>query len=196
MATSVRELMVQGAVGLLARRGLQSTSFSEVLAATGAPRGSVYHHFPQGKDQMVGAAVDMAGAFLLDALERKAGATAPEITAHFLAIWRAVLTRAGCSAGCAVLAVTVATDAPDLLAHATAVFRSWRSRLAELLVRGGLPADAAPAFATLLIASVEGAVVLSRAEQDPAPFEAVAQQLQAQVERLASASAPTSARRR
>ena len=48
MASTTRQDMIIGAAGLLSRRGLQGTSFSEVLAATGAPRGSLYHHFPGG----------------------------------------------------------------------------------------------------------------------------------------------------
>ena len=47
--------MIVGAARLLAERGLQETSFSEVLQRTGAPRGSIYHHFPEGKDQLVGS---------------------------------------------------------------------------------------------------------------------------------------------
>ncbi len=185
MAGEVKSKMVEGAVQLLARRGLQATSFSEVLALTGAPRGSVYHHFPEGKDQMVGSAVDMAGAFLIGALDRKAGAPAAEIAEHFLAIWRAVLTRSDCESGCAVLAVAVAADSAELLGHATAVFRSWRTRLSDLLQQGGMEAEAARRFATTLIASAEGAVVLSRAEKDIEPFETVAAQLLAQVRRSA-----------
>ncbi|MET0542648.1 MAG: TetR/AcrR family transcriptional regulator [Variovorax sp.] len=187
MVGEVRGRMVEGAVQLLAQRGLHATSFSEVLALTGAPRGSVYHHFPEGKDQLVGAAVDLAGAFLIDALDRKAGASAEAVTEHFLAIWRSVLTRSHCESGCAVLAVTVAADSPDLLSHATAVFRSWRTRLAELLHQGGLTPALAKQFATTLIASAEGAVVLSRAEQDIEPFEAVAKQLRDQIRRMIDA---------
>ena len=48
MARSVREQMVDSAVILLATRGLDGTSFTEVLSASGAPRGSIYHHFPGG----------------------------------------------------------------------------------------------------------------------------------------------------
>lgn len=184
MAKEVRDRMVDGAMVLLARRGLHATSFSEVLAATGAPRGSLYHHFPAGKDQLMAAAVDRAGAVLVDALERCAGARADAVVAQFLAIWRAVLTRSACEAGCAVLAVTVATDSAELLSHATAVFRAWRERLADLLEQGGLAAAQARSFAMVLIASAEGAVVLSRADHGIEPFEAVAQQLLEQVGRM------------
>lgn len=168
-------------MGLLARNGLQATSFSEVLAATGAPRGSLYHHFPGGKDQLVAEAVDRAGAVLVEALNAVAGQPAEAVLERFLAIWRAVLTRSQCEAGCAVLAVTVATDSAELLSHATAVFRAWRERLAALLRQGGLPAAAARRFAVVLIASAEGAVVLSRADQSPEPFETVARQLAEQL---------------
>ena len=177
VAGEVRKKMIVGATQLLARHGLQATSFAEVLAHTGAPRGSVYHHFPQGKDQMVGEAVDLAGAFLVGLLDKRAGASALAVTEHFLAIWRGVLAQSKCGSGCAVLAVAVATDSPDLLGRAAAVFRLWRGRLAELLEQGGLARRDARRFATVLVASAEGAVVMSRAEQDMEPFETVAKLL-------------------
>jgi AcrR family transcriptional regulator len=161
----------------LARRGLQATSFSTVLAATGAPRGSLYHHFPDGKDQLVAAAVDHAGELLNNAMETVAEADAEAVVQRFLSIWRMVLERSHCEAGCAVLAVAVATDSSSLLSHATSVFIGWREKLADLLHRGGLTSEAARTFAMMLIASAEGAVVLSRAEQSVTPFDAVARHL-------------------
>ena len=184
MARGVREQMVASAVALLARRGLQATSFSEVLQHSGAPRGSVYHHFPEGKDQMIGAALDAAGARAIDLLDQKAGAPAEEIAAWFLHIWREVLIRGKFEAGCAVLAVAVAADSPELLDHTAHVFRTWRRKLAELLEQGGLQEGDAAKFAAALVASSEGAVVLARAEQSMEPFELVAEQLLAQVREL------------
>ena len=104
--------------------------------------------------------------------------TAPrDVTAFFLDLWREVLVRSGLSAGCAVLAVTVATDSPDLLAHAADVFRAWRARLMELFVARGVDPAAAERFAATLVAASEGAVVVSRAERSLEPFELVATQL-------------------
>jgi TetR/AcrR family transcriptional regulator, lmrAB and yxaGH operons repressor len=181
MARGVRERMVASAVNLLARRGLQATSFSEVLEHSGAPRGSVYHHFPGGKDQMIGSALDAAGGVAIELLDRKGGAPAEEIATWFLHIWREVLVRGRFEAGCAVLAVAVAADSRELLDHTARVFRTWRRRLAELLEQGGLRAEDAQRFAAVLIASSEGAVVLARAEQSLEPFDLVAQQLVDQV---------------
>jgi len=178
--------MVASAAELLARQGLQATSFSEVLERSGAPRGSVYHHFPGGKEQLIGSALDLAGDRAIEVLDRKAGAPATELAAWFLHIWREVLIRSNFDAGCAVLAVTVAADSPQLRDHAASVFRSWRRRLAELLEAGGLQRHDADRFAATLIASSEGAVALSRAEQSLEPFDLVAEQLLEQVRSLAA----------
>src|SRR5256885_3173117 len=115
LVRGVRERMIASAVSLLARRGLQATSFSEVLEHSGAPRGSVYHHFPEGKNQMIDSAFDAAGATAIELLDRKAGEPAEEITRWFLHIWREVLIRGKFEAGCAVLAVAVAAETPELL---------------------------------------------------------------------------------
>jgi TetR/AcrR family transcriptional repressor of lmrAB and yxaGH operons len=187
MSRGVRERMVASAGALLARRGLQATSFSEVLEHSGAPRGSVYHHFPDGKDQMIGSALDAAGSRAVELLDQKAGAPAEEIARRFLHIWHEVLIRGKFEAGCAVLAVAVAADSPELLDHTARVFRTWRRRLAELLEQGGLPARDAQRFAAVLIASSEGAVVLARAEQSIEPFDLVAEQLLDQVRALSPA---------
>ena len=172
-----RDVMVAGAARLLAERGLQATSFSEVLEATGAPRGSIYHHFPEGKDQLVAAAIGAAGDRAVGFLDAYEGRPAHEIAEGFLGLWREVLVRSEFRAGCAVLAVTVATDSPGLLDQAAGIFRRWRGRLAELFESTGLDAEAATRLASALVASSEGAVVMSRAEQSLEPFDLVAAHL-------------------
>ncbi len=69
MAADTRDRMIAGAARLLAERGLQETSFSEVLELTGAPRGSIYHHFPDGKDQLIASAIDLAGSNAMAAID-------------------------------------------------------------------------------------------------------------------------------
>jgi TetR/AcrR family transcriptional repressor of lmrAB and yxaGH operons len=187
MATDTRIRMVEGAARLLAQRGLQETSFTEVLQLTGAPRGSIYHHFPEGKDQLVAAAIDLAGNRAIRLIDGMAGAPATEVTSRFLGIWRLVLEKSNFTAGCSVLAVTIATDSGELLEHASTVFRAWRARLGDLLADGGLSAADAKRFAATLIAASEGAVVLSRAEQSLEPFDLVSEQLVALVGTLGTA---------
>ena len=181
MVDGPRERMVASAVVLLAKHGVPGASFASVLGASGAPRGSIYHHFPDGKDQLVAAAVDLAGARSTAVLDSLEGLPATDVVDGFLAMWRAVLVRSGLTAGCAVLAVAVSPATPDLLDRAGDTFRRWRGRLAELLEAGGVSRDKAASLAATLVAASEGAVVLARAEQDLAPFDLVAGQLRALV---------------
>jgi TetR/AcrR family transcriptional repressor of lmrAB and yxaGH operons len=174
-----RERMVSSAVVLLAKQGFQGASLSRVLADSDAPRGSIYHHFPEGKDQLVAAAVEAAGERAVQVLDALSGRGPAEIVDGFMAIWRSILERSGFTAGCSVLAVTVSADSPELVEQAGQVFRTWQARLAELLAAAGLAAADADAFATMLIAASEGAVVLARAQQDFSPFDAVHRQLRA-----------------
>ncbi|MFM9150088.1 MAG: TetR/AcrR family transcriptional regulator, partial [Solirubrobacterales bacterium] len=62
MTEKTREKMIGGAASLLSQRGLQGTSFSEVLELTDTPRGSIYHHFPGGKDELVAEAIALLGS--------------------------------------------------------------------------------------------------------------------------------------
>jgi AcrR family transcriptional regulator len=167
--------MVNGAARLLAQKGLQGASFAEVLELTGAPRGSVYHHFPHGKDEMVAAALDAVSA-----------ATPTAITEGFLALWSDLLDRAKLTTGCAVAAVSVAATG-DLLDHAGTVFSRWTSHLAGLLTEAGVDPAAATDFATLLISATEGAVIMSRAQRSREPFDRTARLLTAEARRIASA---------
>src|SRR6202453_4229952 len=77
----VRTKMVKGAAGLLATKGVEGTSFAEVLAATDSPRGSVYHHFPGGKSELVHAALDLVSTRALAVMERTRGSAATEVLA-------------------------------------------------------------------------------------------------------------------
>ena len=181
MVNDTRRKMIEGTVRLLAQKGLTETSFAEVIALTGAPRGSIYHHFPEGKDQLVGSAVGLAGANAQAAIAAWGGLSPREVTERFLGLWREVLVRSDFHAGCSVLAVTIATDSPELLDQTAGVFRTWRQDLASLFEQGGLSTQDAARFAALLIASSEGAVVMARAERSLDPFELVASELLSQV---------------
>ncbi|HEY3670001.1 MAG TPA: TetR/AcrR family transcriptional regulator [Acidimicrobiia bacterium] len=169
--------MAEGATRLLATNGMAGTTFAEVLARTGAPRGSIYHHFPGGKSELIHAALDLADTFGKEAIESVRGRPATEVVTTFIEQWRALLVGFDLRAGCAVVAVAVSTNDPELREHAGAVFREWTELLAGLLIDGGIDAQSAPALAALVISATEGAVAVSRAEGDIKSFELVATQL-------------------
>ena len=186
-SSDVRTNMVKSAVALLATKGVEGTSFAEVLASSGAPRGSIYHHFPGGKSELLHAALDLVSTRGLDGMEATRGRPPVEVVETFLALWRHLLDATHLRAGCGVLAVTVADGEVELIEHAGAIFREWTSQLAELFVAGGISQLVGRTLATTVIAATEGAVVLCRAEQRREPFDLVAEVLVRMVE-----DAPTS----
>jgi len=171
--SGVRARMVEGAVRLLATSGVEGSSFAEVLAATGSPRGSIYHHFPGGKPELLHAALDLASEHGLAAMEATRGEPAVVVIRRFLSLWRELLERSHLTAGCAVVAVTVAAGDDDLLDHAGTIFRNWTNLLTELCAAGGLDGQLARLLAVTVISATEGAVALCRAERSLEPFQDV-----------------------
>jgi AcrR family transcriptional regulator len=182
--------MVEGAARLLATRGVEGTSFAEVLEATGSPRGSVYHHFPGGKPELLHAALDLASERGLAAMETTRGQLSEVVIERFLALWRGLLDWSRLTAGCAVVAVTVAANDEDLLDHAGTIFRTWTELLTELCAAGGTETDSARQLAVTVIAATEGAVAMCRAERSKKPFEVVETVLLSLARRLGAQPSP------
>jgi AcrR family transcriptional regulator len=169
--------MAVGAAQTLAERGVEGTSFATVLARTNSPRGSTYHHFPGGKNELVVAALDLASQQALAYMEPVRGRPAKEVVERFVGMWRLLLESSDLRSGCAVVAVTVAGESNELLDHAGQIFRSWTDHLAAMLAEGGLTRRRAVDLATLAIAATEGAVALCRAERSLTPLDVVGRQL-------------------
>ncbi len=169
--------MAAAAARLLAERGLEGTSFAEVLAGSGAPRGSTYHHFPGGKDELVHAALDVASREALAYVEPVRGQPPEAVVRRFMAMWRHVLDGSELASGCAVLAVTVATGSDELREHAGTIFRDWNAYLTGLFTEGGMTPRQAKPFAALVISAAEGAVAIARADGSRQGFDQVADQL-------------------
>lgn len=186
MRGNVRQRMVEGATQVLSRRGLHATAFSEVLALTGTSRGSIYHHFPGGKAELIEAVLDDYGTQMDEQLQALHGRPAADVVHGAIEIWRDVLLRSQCDAGCPVAAVTVAADSTRLLQDCRQAFDQWTRTLSSALVAGGVPLAQAGAFATLLVAAVQGAILLSRASGQLQAFDTVADQLRQQAARFAA----------
>jgi len=168
--------MVAAAAESLRRHGVAGTSFTEVLAASGAARGAIYHHFAGGKAELIEEAVTLSGAGVTTALASlpEAGSEA-EVIDGFLKLVRPVVRESAAGAGCAVAAVVTESAAQDPLQLASReVLDRWRKTLAAHFVRAGTSTRRAGELATLLLASLEGAHVLCRAEGTIKPFDRAA----------------------
>lgn len=172
-----RDRMVRSAAALIARGGLRATGMREIADHAQAPRGSIRHHFPGGKDQLTIEAMAWIGESVRAELDHAAATTGERSTARsvivldrFVAMWRQGLAQTQVATGCSVAAVVHDSDDPALLAQAARVFASWREPFHRALLADGVTAGQASALATTVVGALEGAVILSRAQRDIEPL--------------------------
>lgn len=180
-ATSTKQRMVDSAVELLATRGTAGTTIDAVLSASGAPRGSVYHHFPGGRDELVHSAVRAAGARMSGFIDGAVDAASPEeVLAEFASFWRRRLIASDYQRGCPIVALTVGgVDRGAGGEVVREVFGTWREKYRELLVTRGVAPARAATLATLTVAALEGAVLLCRADRSVEALDDVVAELSA-----------------
>ncbi|MFI1921836.1 TetR/AcrR family transcriptional regulator [Streptomyces sp. NPDC020377] len=170
-----RERMVFSAAQLIRRDGVGATGMREVAVHAGAPRGSLQHYFPGGKQQLVNEAVDWAGRYagrrvarFLDESERAGGPTPAGLFAAMVRQWTDEYAASGFATGCPVAAATVdcAASGDGTREAAAAAFAAWTGPVAEALTGMGVPAARSGPLATLMISALEGAILIARAERD------------------------------
>src|SRR5688500_14882013 len=154
-ATDSRERMIQSAALLFRSRGIEGTSFSDVLAHSGAPRGSIYHHFPGGKAQLAEEATRYAGEFIAAGLARSLESDDPVAAIRaFAATWRELLQRSDFGAGCPIMSATLEGDRSPAARDAAGVaFDRCVSLLGDALARNGVEPARARSLGTLAVAA-------------------------------------------
>jgi TetR/AcrR family transcriptional regulator, lmrAB and yxaGH operons repressor len=171
-----RARMVQSAATLIRERGIHGTGLREVVAHSGGPRGSLGRFFPGGKTQLVTEAIDDALVDLFGDLEGTLGdaETFPEAIRVIVAPWRRLLVDHNFALGCP-LAATIcdSADNDSLRAHVSESFNGWRAQVADAYTRFGAPPAEAEAHATVLMAALEGALILARALRGIEPLDTV-----------------------
>lgn len=179
---SPRERMVVSAALLIRERGAHATAISDVLAHSGAPRGSAYHYFPGGRTQLLCEAVDYAGEHVGAIIaEAQSGLG---LLDTLIDKYRNQLLDSDFRAGCPVVAVSVESGSQDdrermdpVTERAAAVFDRWTDLLAQRFIADGVAAGEATELALFATSAIEGAIVLARVRRDVTPLDAVHRQL-------------------
>ena len=180
-----RERMVIHAADLIGRDGVAATSIGDVITASSAPRGSIYHHFPGGKTQLMTEAVRYAGDFIADRIGTLRSHTAAEAVSDIGDVWRRMLVNTDYQFGCPFLAGGLARGTePQVADAAEEVLTQWIDMVAARLVLEGVDADRAGSLANLVVASIEGAVGLCQTRRSVEPLDKVIAELAALCETL------------
>jgi TetR/AcrR family transcriptional regulator, lmrAB and yxaGH operons repressor len=181
VTTDTRARMITSAALLLREHGVAGTSIPKVLAHSSGPRGSVGHHFPGGRTELITEALTWAGNLVTDALgkKREAGASSAELFAFICDFYVAQLTSTDFVAGCPVgAAAQEAFDDPIIGPVVADIVNSWATAVAESLVAEGRSRSEAADLALLCVSSLEGAILIARVQKSARPIELVSTQMQ------------------
>lgn len=173
--------IVDAAVTLFRRKGYSGTGLADLVSLSGAPRGSLYHFFPDGKTSIAEAAVREAGQRVfatIEGLAKDAGSTGELLCEHakLLAGW---MEKSGYRDGCPITTVLLEM-APDdaLITEAGREAYSARVRaLSARLVIDGFSPERAYRLAILSSAALQGALIQARVERSGAPIVIAAEEL-------------------
>jgi AcrR family transcriptional regulator len=173
--TDTRERIVARAATVFSQRGFFGSSMSDLLAATGLQKGGLYNHFAS-KEQLALESFDYAVKLVTDRYtETLAGKTgAVERLDAIVEVFASFVEFPALPGGCPILTTAIEADdtMPALRDRARAAMTDWQ-RLIGRTVKSGvasgeLRADADPyAVATVLTATLEGAVFLTKLYDDP-----------------------------
>jgi TetR/AcrR family transcriptional repressor of lmrAB and yxaGH operons len=174
-----RDRMVASAIQLFRERGVAGTALSDVIEHSQAPRGSIYHHFPDGKAQLAAEATALAGRLMQKMIIKSMAARGPvESITALVEVSRQQLLTTDFASGCPVAAGALEGSGPPSARDAAgSAFASWELAIAKGLTEHGRPADRAEGLASLVVCAVEGAIIVAKAQRSTRALDRVEQEL-------------------
>ena len=170
-----RKILVKTMQSALQSKGLHGVGLSEILKTAGLPKGSLYYHFPGGKEELALAAIANAEQEMARFLEQVFARFDDPLEA--LAAWidsglqRIAASRFKLGCPLAAAALDCSPDDTDLLLALHGAFTNLRDQLAAHISRAGFPTDAATDLAVLVLTSYEGGLMMARAAGSTDPIE-------------------------
>ncbi len=176
-----RTKLLDTASQLIRAQGFHATGLDEVLRLSGVPKGSLYHHFPGGKDQL---AIETLGHVVPQMQERMSTllGSSEDLTKALRALvdfTAKSFSESDFRNGCPIAGVTIdAACERDSLRHACEQgLNTWLKMFAAHFARAGMTEKRAKTSATLVLAALEGGLILSRAQRSCEPLTAIAEEL-------------------
>ena len=174
-----RERIIDTTAQLLQRQGYHGTGLNQILDDAKAPKGSMYFHFPGGKEQLAAEAITRAGDYLDTALAAHRRDSADESLDAYLADVAKLLEATDYTDGCPIATVSleVAPTIPNLADACHHAYTQLLDRVRGWLEQDGFTTDDADERAFLIYAAIEGALVFAKAQRSSQPIERLRAQL-------------------
>jgi TetR/AcrR family transcriptional repressor of lmrAB and yxaGH operons len=179
--SSAREDILNAAGALFGARGYEGVGVAELLEASKAPRGSLYFHFPDGKEQ-IGIEVVARTSARITCQFQALGASRVDLDTYVDRVFRETARVArefkfAISCPIAAIATEVSDRTPALRAAVRAAFETWQIEVASAAEQRGMTRRHAGEFALALVTAMEGALVLSKSLDSDAPHQNAAKML-------------------
>ncbi|WP_028609038.1 TetR/AcrR family transcriptional regulator [Paenibacillus harenae] len=178
---SARERLIQATSHLLELQGYHATGLNQIIKEGGAPKGSLYYYFPNGKEELVAESVGIHGQAVTEQIRKAlANVTDPADAVHAIVTYVARkfvhsdFIKAGSIAS---VALETAHTSDRLRKVCGEIYIAWQNAYANMLIEHGFRTDRAARIAMLITASIEGAVVLCRTYRSPEPLLSIAEEL-------------------
>jgi AcrR family transcriptional regulator len=174
-ATDSKAKTLTAAVKLFRQQGYHGTALHDILAAGGAPRGSLYFHFPKGKEEIGAAALSLIGEAVRQAIVQavEKSDNAESFLVRIVRGMASDLERSEYREGCPIATTALETSAQsEVLGAATrSAFQKWELEIKRGLFRFGLTSGDADLVATMVLSQLEGALLLARTYRSLAPIQ-------------------------
>ena len=170
--------LVRTAMRLFRRQGYASTGLQQIVAESGAPKGSLYHYFPSGKEALGEAAIELAGGLVREMLADLAArhADPKAFLRAYCATMAGWMQESGFHSGCPVATTLLETAprSPAITAAGRRAIDAWIAVIAGVLADAGMERREARTRAQLVVAAMEGALILARVRRSTRPILDVA----------------------
>jgi TetR/AcrR family transcriptional regulator, transcriptional repressor for nem operon len=178
-AQATKTRIIQQAASLFNQQGYAGSSMSDLMRVTGLQKGGIYNHF-SSKDELALAAFDFAANQIqqnfMGALKGKRRAVDRLIAV--LSVYEHMLDDPPIEGGCPILNTAIESDDthPALRERAQLAMDAWRNLIRRIVHKGLLRGELAPTVdadtvTTILIATIEGALMLSKLYGDASHME-------------------------
>ena len=179
--TSSREQILLTTCDLIENQGFQSTGLNEIVRESGAPKGSIYYYFPEGKEEIVAEAVRFAGQQMAKHIRSHLESVedAADAVQSFLADLAKHIEETGFRAGgpITIVASESATTSERINLACQEVYTALHEAFSAKLRSKGIEAERAASLAWTINSTIEGAVILSRTFHNVKPLLVASQQL-------------------
>ena len=185
---STRNQIIETTCDLIELQGYHATGLNQIIKESGSPKGSLYHHFPGGKEELAVVAIRHVGEIVLTRIQENLAhiENPAEAIRTFIMNIAHHVELSGFRAGGPITTIALETASTSVLLREECqrIYSGWQAAFATKLGTGGMTVERARSLSILIIASIEGGVILCRTEQSRTPLEKIAEEIAVLIEHI------------